>query len=114
MGKLSTHVLDTSIGKPAANISVSLYKKVNDTYTFVKTILTNSDGRGDGPLLSEENFEKGGYELVFDVSSYFATQKIASPFLQDVVIRFYVDDSSGNFHVPLLITPFSYSTYKGS
>lgn len=114
MGKLSTHVLDTSIGKPAANMSISLYKKVEKSYIFVKTIVTNNDGRSDEPLLSQENFEQGGYELVFDVLSYFTSQNIETPFLQDVVIRFYVDDSSGNFHVPLLITPFSYSTYKGS
>lgn len=114
MGKLSTHVLDTSIGKPAANMSVSLYKKVDNSYMFVKTIVTNDDGRSDEPLLSQEDFEEGGYELVFDVFNYFISHDIETPFLQDVVIRFYVDNSSGNFHVPLLITPFSYSTYKGS
>lgn len=114
MGKLSTHVLDTSIGKPAVNMSITLYKKVDNTYIFVKKIVTNDDGRSDEPLLSQKDFEKGGYELVFDVLNYFISRNIETPFLQDVVIRFYVDDSAGNFHVPLLITPFSYSTYKGS
>jgi len=114
MGKLSTHVLDTTLGKPASNLEVSLYKKNEDGYALVKTILTNKDGRCNEPLLENENFLSGGYELVFNVADYFTTQNIHSKFLQDVVIRFYVEDASQNYHVPLLITPYSYSTYRGS
>ena len=114
MGKLSTHVLDTTLGKPASDLNITLYKKVNEIFELVKTIKTNSDGRCDEPLLEGVTLEEGGYELVFDVDSYFQRQKIKSPFLKDVVIRFYVEDKDENYHVPLLITPFSYSTYRGS
>jgi len=116
MGRLSTHVLDTTSGKPASNLKISLYKK-NDNenkYAFVKTLTTNKDGRCDESLLEKESLLVGGYELVFDVKNYFATKDIKSTFLQDVVIRFYVEDASENYHVPLLITPYSYSTYRGS
>jgi len=114
MGKLSTHVLDTTTGKPAANLEISLYKKNETSYELLKTIKTNKDGRCDAPFLEDENFLSGGYELVFNVADYFATNGIQSKFLQDVVIRFYVEDNSENYHVPLLITPYSYSTYRGS
>jgi 5-hydroxyisourate hydrolase len=114
MGKLSTHVLDTTVGKPASNLEISLYKKIDAVFTLVKTVKTNSDGRCDSALLENENLSKGAYELVFNVADYFATKNIESKFLQDVVIRFYIDDETQNYHVPLLITPYSYSTYRGS
>jgi len=114
MGKLSTHVLDTTLGKPAANLTVYLYKKENETYALLKEVMTNSDGRCDEPLLTGDSLEIGGYELVFDVLNYFKSKNIDSPFLQDVVIRFHVSNVDDNYHVPLLITPYSYSTYKGS
>ena len=114
MGKLSTHVLDTTLGKPASNLEISLYHKVNNVFTLIKTVRTNSDGRCDSALLENENLSEGAYELVFEVANYFVKQNIESNFLQDVVIRFYINDSTQNYHVPLLITPYSYSTYRGS
>lgn len=114
MAKLSTHVLDTTIGRPASNLEISLYRKVDEVFTLIKTVKTNSDGRCNEPLLENENLLKGAYELVFNVADYFATNDVESRFLQDVVIRFYIEDETQNYHVPLLITPYSYSTYRGS
>jgi len=114
MGKLSTHVLDTTLGKPASDLSISLFKKVNEVFELVKNVKTNNDGRCDEPLLEGLSLEEGAYELVFDVDSYFKRQEIKSPFLKDVVIRFYIENKNENYHVPLLITPYSYSTYRGS
>jgi 5-hydroxyisourate hydrolase len=114
MGKLTTHVLDTSAGKPADNLVIRLYKKIDDKFEFIKTIQTNSDGRSDEPLLENIDLKKGGYELLFDVEEYFIKEKKKSTFLKDVVIRFYIENEDENYHVPLLISPYSYSTYKGS
>ena len=114
MGKLSTHVLDTTIGKPASDVEIKLYKKIAGKFELIKTRKTNSDGRCDDALLENEELEEGAYELEFDVSTYFESKNIKSTFLQDVVIRFHIDDKTQNYHVPLLITPFSYSTYRGS
>ena len=114
MGKLSTHVLDTTVGKPASNLEIALYYKDDGEFKLLKTIKTNNDGRCDQPLLENEYLIKGAYELVFEVADYFTTQNVESRFLQDVVIRFHINDATQNYHVPLLITPFSYSTYRGS
>lgn len=114
MGKLSTHILDTTIGKPASDVEIKLYKKTAEKFELIKIAKTNSDGRCDEPLLQNNELQYGAYELEFDISSYFKSKDIKSTFLQDVVIRFYVDDKTQNYHVPLLITPYSYSTYKGS
>jgi len=114
MGKLSTHVLDTATGVPAADVEVTLLKKTDGVFTPLKTVRTNRDGRCDEPLLSGNAVEIGSYELVFNVEAYFGTLAVETPFLKDVVIRFYIDDSAGNYHVPLLISPYGYSTYKGS
>ena len=114
MGKLSTHVLDTTSGKPASSLEIKLYKKIEDKYELIKTVFTNSDGRCDEPLLENEALLTGAYELVFDIETYFNNKKIKTEFLKDVVIRFYVADETQNYHVPLLITPYSYSTYRGS
>jgi len=114
MGKLTTHVLDTATGIPASGMSVKLYKEINHKYELILTIITNKDGRCSKPLLNNENIVQGSYELLFDVENYFQTKGILSPFLKDVVIRFFIDNSSDNYHVTLLISPYSYSTYKGS
>jgi 5-hydroxyisourate hydrolase len=114
MGKLSTHVLDTTLGKPADLLEIKLYKKVEDKYELIKTVFTNNDGRCDEPLLENEDLITGGYELVFNIETYFNKKQIETEFLKDVVIRFYVKDETQNYHVPLLITPYSYSTYRGS
>lgn len=114
MGKLSTHILDTTVGKPASNIEIKLFKKIDEKFELIKVVKANSDGRCDEPLLQNDEFQKGCYQLEFDVYTYFNTKDIESTFLQDVVIRFYIDELEQNYHVPLLITPYSYSTYRGS
>lgn len=114
MGKLSTHVLDTTIGIPGSNIEIKLYKKSAGKFELLKITKTNNDGRCDEALLKDEELEEGAYELEFDVASYFESKNIKSTFLQDVVLRFYIDEKTENYHVPLLITPYSYSTYRGS
>lgn len=119
MGKLTTHVLDTALGKPAVGMRMTLWA-INshaDIKTALKTIETNDDGRTDEPLLVGEEFETGIYELVFEVATYFkgySPHVSDPPFLDEVPIRFTVADASGNYHVPLLVSPWSYSTYRGS
>lgn len=120
MGKLTTHVLDTTQGKPGHGISIALYQLSGEQRSFIKALVTNSDGRCDEALLEGDEFERGVYELVFSVGPYFAALDMASPqtdaprFLDDVVIRFGVASADEHYHVPLLITPYSYSTYRGS
>lgn len=117
MGNLSTHVLDTARGKPAAGVAIRLYACNGDERRLVKSATTNSDGRTDSPLLSGSNFLVGVYELVFSAGDYHRAQDHqlpAPPFLDEVVIRFGVADSSSNYHVPLLLSAYSYSTYRGS
>jgi len=118
-GKLTTHVLDTAHGCPAANMGVELW--LIDTQsgqkTLLKAIATNHDGRTDVPLLSDEELKVGTYELVFVVHDYFA--KILDnlpnpPFLNRIPIQFGIADLAAHYHVPLLVSPWSYSTYRGS
>ena len=112
MGKLSTHVLDTAHGKPAAGLKIELLR----ASTILKTVTTNSDGRTDEPLLSGDALQTGEYQLRFHVGDYFrsANSKDAKRFLDIVPILFRIDDASANYHVPLLVSPWSYSTYRGS
>jgi 5-hydroxyisourate hydrolase len=114
MGKLTTHVLDTSTGVPAKGIEIRLYRLTGRDTDLIKTVKTNSDGRCDSPLLDGVDFLSGGYELEFDVEDYFIDNGTDCHFLKDVVVRFYVKSAEQNYHVPLLISPFSYSTYRGS
>lgn len=115
-GLLTTHVLDTANGKPAAGISVELYAIEGEGCRLVKTTRTNADGRTDEPLLSREEFAVGLYEIIFDVAEYFAgeTNLPDPPFLGRVPIRFGIADPESHYHVPLLASPWSYSTYRGS
>ncbi len=106
--KLSTHVLDTAHGKPAAGMSIELWKC--EPRTLVKSTRTNSDGRTDEPWLGPGAFAVGEYELIFDVGGYFGD----ATFLSKVPVRFTLNDPRGSYHVPLLCTPWSYSTYRGS
>ena len=106
MGKLSTHVLDLLRGRPAAGMTIEL--RAGDA--VLKTVVTNADGRTDVPLLAGDALVAGEYELTFFVGDYFG-EKI---FLDRVPIRFRVTDASANYHVPLLCTPWAYSTYRGS
>ncbi len=117
MGKLSTHVLDTTQGKPGAGVSVALYRLDGDARVLLKTDLTNGDGRCAAPLLEGDALRAGCYELVFGAGDYFAAQGVAMPeprFIDRVVIAFGIADPAQNYHVPLVVTPWSYSTYRGS
>jgi len=116
MGQLTTHVLDTASGKPAAGVKIELTRVGDPENTLVSTV-TNSDGRCDEPLLSGTDFRCGEYQLVFHAGDYFAAAGVSLPeprFLDRVVIRFGVADEMEHYHVPLLISPFAYSTYRGS
>ena len=114
MGKLTTHILDTSMGTPAQGVEIKLYKRNDSSLKLINSAKTNVDGRCNEPLLSGDLFEEGCYEIEFNIGHYYATKEIDCPFLKDVVIRFYISNSDENYHVPLLISPFSYSTYRGS
>jgi 5-hydroxyisourate hydrolase len=110
MGKLTTHVLDTAQGRPGAGIRIELFSLEGETGTLVSTATTNRDGRTDAPLLEGEKFRSGTYQLVFHVGAYFKSQG----FLDAVPIRFRIADATAHYHVPLLCSPWSYSTYRGS
>ncbi len=115
MAQLTTHVLDTANGKPGNGIRISLYS-LDGERTLLSTAVTNADGRTDRPLLDDDTFRTGTYELEFSVGEYFAKtgNPVADPpFLDDVVIRVSLADSS-HYHVPLLVSPWGYSTYRGS
>jgi 5-hydroxyisourate hydrolase len=117
MGKLSTHVLDTAHGRPGAGVRVALYALAGGTRTLVKEDVTNADGRCATPLLEGEAMRAGRYELVFGAGDYFAAQGVALPeprFIDQVTIAFGIADASQNYHVPLVVSPWSYSTYRGS
>ena len=113
MGKLTTHILDTARGCPGAGIPVRLYS--GDGVTSVATALSNDDGRCDAPLLEGPTFRTGTYELEFFVSDYFADLLSAeeAPFLDHIRLRFTITRDE-HYHVPLLVSPWSYSTYRGS
>ena len=115
-GLLTTHVLDTANGRPATGMSIELYAIEREHRRLVKTLRTNADGRTDEPLLGKEEFAAGLYEVVFDVAGYFTrdTDLPDPPFLGRVPIRFGVADPAAHYHVPLLVSPWSYSTYRGS
>lgn len=114
MSKLSTHVLNTMSGTPAAGIQIKLFRSQKQSFELIKQTNTNECGRCNEPLLQGNDFTNGCYQIEFDVQGYFANLGVATPFLKDVVIRFYVDDCTKNYHVPILISPYSYSTYRGS
>jgi 5-hydroxyisourate hydrolase len=117
MARLSTHVLDTSRGMPAAGIDVELHALRGSERTRVAAAVTNADGRTDAPLLTGDRIEPGVYELTFHAGPYFRRVGVVlsePPFLDHVVIRFGVADPSGHYHVPLLLSPYGYSTYRGS
>lgn len=116
-GKLTTHVLDTANGKPAAGVRVELHRLLGaGEKELLASANTNSDGRLDAPLLSASDISAGRYRLLFHVGDYFASlgNRDAKRFLDVVPILFVIDDSEANYHVPLLISPWSYSTYRGS
>jgi 5-hydroxyisourate hydrolase len=117
MGKLSTHVLDTAQGKPGAGVRVDLYALDAGGRTLLKTDSTNADGRCGAPLLEGDAMQPGKYELVFAAGDYFAAQGLVLPeprFIDQVTIAFGIAHADQNYHVPLVVTPWSYSTYRGS
>ena len=117
MGKLTTHVLDTAKGCPAAGMKVTLLR-VDDLHTEIIThLLLNHDGRPDGPLLESLTLKRGRYRLVFSVGAYFRLKGVDlpdPPFIDEVPLAFGIADPSLHYHVPLLVSPWSYSTYRGS
>jgi 5-hydroxyisourate hydrolase len=117
MARLSTHVLDTSRGAPAAGVEVELHFLGDGDGCLVNTAVTNGDGRTDAPLLSGGDVEPGPYELRFHTGAYFRRIGVPltnPPFLDVIVVRFGISDPDGNYHVPLLVSPYGYSTYRGS
>ena len=115
MGFLTTHVLDTANGCPAAGVSIQLYRLPKRE--LIVDVVTNSDGRVDSPLLKDEDFKQGRYELVFNTLPYFKSKNLQLPepaFIDDVVIRFGIANEDDHYHVPLLVSPWSFSTYRGS
>jgi 2-oxo-4-hydroxy-4-carboxy-5-ureidoimidazoline decarboxylase len=116
-GRLSTHVLDNVSGKPAKGIRVSLYEVGTSARSLLTEAVTNADGRTDQPLMAGGPLRIGSYELQFAVADYFATNGTSQsdpPFLDVVPIRFSISEPEGHYHVPLLVTPWSYATYRGS
>ena len=111
---LTTHVLDTHAGIPAAGLRIELQRMNAGTGTLLATVVTNADGRGDGPLLSGEAFRAGTYQLLFHVADYFRARGVPGGFLDVVPILFSVDRPGEHYHVPLLCSPWSYTTYRGS
>lgn len=119
MGRLSTHVLDTAHGCPAAGMKVSLQRIAADGRTeTIKSIVLNADGRNDGgPLLDAQGMAVGRWRLVFEAAAYFRARGVAlpdPPFVDTVQIDFGIADAAGHYHVPLLVSPWSWSTYRGS
>ena len=118
MGKLTTHVLDTMHGSPAAGMAVELYTTDGGPAVLVKRFTLNDDGRcPDGPLYQDGQLKKGRYRLVFDVAAYFKGRGVALPdpnFLERVGLDFGIAHPDQHYHVPLLVSPWSYSTYRGS
>ena len=113
-GRLTTYVLDTVSGKPAAGIRIELRRIGHEQSVSLMEIRTNADGRCDKPLLSGDELQAGRYELLFHVGEYFKQPADGLPFLDIVPLRFGISDEKAHYHVPLLVSPFSYSTYRGS
>jgi len=117
MGRLTTHVLDTATGRPAAGVRIELHRLVGATRQPITETITNADGRCDGPILEGEDFLVGVYELTFHAGAYFDALALDLPepkFLDTVPIRFGISEAGQHYHVPLLIAPFGCSTYRGS
>ena len=115
-GRLTTHVLDTASGRPAQGLRIALYRVSGNSHKKLKEALTNADGRCDAPLLEGREFKAGQYELVFFAGDYLRASGAALTeplFLDQIPIRFGVA-GEGHYHVPLLLSPFGYSTYRGS
>ena len=117
MGKLTTHVLDTASGRPASGVAIDLYRVEDERRDLIKSVATNSDGRVDSPLLDGDAFTAGCYELVFRAGAYFRDGGVElpkPPFFENITIAFGIAEPGQHYHVPLLLSPYGYSTYRGS
>ena len=115
--KLTTHVLDLAHGCPAQGVQIELWSLADGARKLLKTARTNADGRTEQPLLAAEDMQAGRYELVFYVGDYFAAKGDSGPqdrFLDRVPVQFGIADATASYHVPLLVSPWAYSTYRGS
>ncbi|MBU2326489.1 MAG: hydroxyisourate hydrolase [Alphaproteobacteria bacterium] len=118
MTGLTTHVLDTALGKPAQGLRIQLMRMNGEEAELIKTLFTNDDGRVDGgPILAGDEFQIGQYELLFHAGDYLkgtGATLTDPPFLDVIPIRFGISDTTAHYHVPLLLSPYGYSTYRGS
>lgn len=117
MGKLTTHVLDTMNGCPAAGMAVALQRRQQDAWQPLRQLRLDADGRAGAPLLEGDDLAPGRYRLLFSVAGYFRSRGAAlpePPFLDEVPVEFGIADAAAHYHVPLLVSPWSYSTYRGS
>lgn len=117
MGRLTTHVLDAAHGSPGRDITIKLYRVEDGGLELVAKVQTNDDGRCDAPLLQGDDYRSGVYQLHFHAGDYYRARgvQLAEPaFLDVVVLRFGINEQQDHYHVPLLISPYSYSTYRGS
>lgn len=116
-GRLTTHVLDTASGRPAAGLAITLYRIEGSDRSLIARAVTNADGRCDAPLLAGETMAVGVYELIFEAGAYLSGSgaTLSEPaFLDEIPIRFGIADAGAHYHVPLLLSPYGYSTYRGS
>ncbi len=118
MSGVTTHILDTAGGCPAAGVKIELFQLSDDGEAkFIRAVTTNDDGRADEPIVSPEEAIVGTYELRFHIADYFARRDVVTsqpPFLDVIPLRFSISDPGAHYHVPLLVSPWSYSTYRGS
>lgn len=117
MGRLTTHVLDTANGRPGADMAIDLYRVEGESRIHLTSLRSNEDGRCDGPVIEGDAMAAGIYEFVFHAGDYFAATGVDlpdPPFVNEVVVRFGIADPNAHYHVPLLVSPWSYSTYRGS
>lgn len=112
--RLSTHVLDLTRGAPAAGMEIELWRLDTAEPKQLKVVVTNADGRTDSPLLAGDEMNVGDYRLVFKIQSYFAAQGVEANFFVHAAVFFRIADRTASYHVPLLVTPWAYQTYRGS
>jgi 5-hydroxyisourate hydrolase len=112
--KLSTHVLDLTRGAPAAGMEIELWRLDTAQPSQMKVVVTNADGRTDAPLLAGDELVVGDYQLVFKIKDYFANRGVSATFFVYAAVFFRIEDAKASYHVPLLVTPWAYSTYRGS